>query len=81
MNVFQKLKESFAGWSAWVLAKKLAGRAIPVAAAGAATYLSKWAPDTTADGESTKAAIGLLLWAALEAARNAIVYAVKKGRE
>jgi len=78
MSLFSKAKELLAGWSAWVLIKKLAGRSIPVAAAGAVAFLSKWAPDTVGDGESTRAAVGLLLWAGLESLRNAAVYALSK---
>lgn len=81
MNLVTKIRELLAGWSAWVLLKKLAGRAVPVASAGAFAFLSKWAPETAGDEKSVKAAVALLIWAALESARNAAVYALKKRGE
>lgn len=78
MSIVSKVRELLAGWSVWVLVKKLAGRVVPVASAGAFAFLSKWAPETAGDETKVKAAVALFIWAALESLRNAAVYALKK---
>lgn len=76
-----KIKELFAGWSAWVLIKKLAGRYVPVAVAGSVAFFSKWAPEGSAEPEKVQAAVATVLWLALESARNAAIYALRRRNE
>lgn len=76
-----KLKELLAGWSVLTLVKKLASRYVPIAAAGAVAFFSKWAPDGTADEAKAQAAVATVLWILFESARNVAIYAVRRKQE
>lgn len=65
-------------WSFSVLCKKLAVRFVPIAVAGATTFLDKW--DAANPTEKVKAtASAIVVWVVLETLRNSLKFFVGKG--